>query len=116
MHDDRFLTCSSCGTRFVLVAAEADAGAPELCPGCRLILPSAGRQRGVVKFYSVRKKWGFITQPDGREVFFHRSAWPSDGEPAPQEGDLVEYAVESTGRGPQAIELQHLDLLQSATG
>ena len=95
------------------MGAEMSADTPELCSGCRLILPSAGRHRGVVKFYSARKKWGFITQPDGREVFFHRSAWSSEGEPALQEGDLVEYAVESTGRGPQAIDLIHLDLLQS---
>ena len=110
MQDDRVLACTSCGTRF-WAGDSVSAGAPDLCPGCRLILPSAGRQRGVIKFYSTRKKWGFITQPDGHEVFFHRSAWSSEGEPAPQEGDLVEYAVESTDRGPQAIGLRHLDLL-----
>jgi cold shock CspA family protein len=105
MVQDRILTCTSCGTRFVWTAADPAGGQPAICPGCRAVLPAPGRQRGVVKFYSVRKKWGFIVQPDGREVFFHRSAWPSEGDQALHEGDLVEYAVEATARGPQAVEL-----------
>lgn len=105
MTRDRILTCTSCSIRFVWSEPEPGVEAPRLCPGCRAVLPEHGRQRGVVKFYSVRKKWGFITQPDGREVFFHRSAWPAEGETALQEGDLVEYAVEITTRGPQAAQL-----------
>ena len=115
MHDDRFLTCTSCGIRFVWLAAETSSDTPTHCPGCRFILPGAGRQRGVVKFYSIRKKWGFITQPDGKEVFFHRSAASSQADVTFQEGDLVEYAVEVTGRGAQAIELVRLALLDGVT-
>ncbi len=108
MHEDRFLTCASCGTRFVLIAAEMSADAPALCPGCRLILPNAGRQRGVVKFYNKRKGWGFVTQPDGREVFFHRSALSVDAEPFLQEGELVEYGIDESDRGPLAVEMSRL--------
>ena len=107
MRDDRFLACTSCGTRF-WVADAISAGAPALCPGCRFILPDAGRQRGVVKFYNKRKGWGFITQPDGKEIFFHRSALTLDAEPFLQEGELVEYGIEESDRGPQAVEMRRL--------
>lgn len=107
MHEDRFLTCTSCGTRF-WVADAISAGAPALCPGCRLILPDAGRQRGVIKFYNKRKGWGFVTQADGKEVFFHRSALSVDAELFVQEGELVEYGIEESDRGPQAVEMRRL--------
>ena len=112
MQDDRFLACTSCGTRF-WVGDSVSAGAPDLCPGCRLILPSAGRQRGVVKFYNIRKGWGFIAQPDGKEIFFHRSALVLGAEPLVQEGELVEYGVEESGRGPQAVEMSRLIVANS---
>ena len=113
MHEDRFLTCTSCGTRFVLLVAETGAGAPILCPGCRFILPNAGRHRGVIKFYNKRKGWGFVTQPDDKEVFFHRSALTLDAEPFLQEGELVEYGIEASYRGPQAVEMSRLVVANS---
>jgi CspA family cold shock protein len=64
----------------------------------------------VVKFYSLRKHWGFVTQPDGVEVFFHRSALAPGEESPLREGELVEYAVEPSPRGPQAIDLCRLSL------
>lgn len=64
----------------------------------------------MVKFYSLRKHWGFVTQPDGVEVFFHRSALAPDQGPPPVEGELVEFAVEQSARGPQAIALRRLSL------
>jgi CspA family cold shock protein len=111
MTEDRFFICTSCGTRFVRTGVEQTLGdsPPALCPGCRHLLPAAGRVRGLVKFYNVRKKWGFIAQPDGKEIFFHRSAMSPAGDTALREGDLVEYAVQATARGPQAAELVLLD-------
>jgi CspA family cold shock protein len=84
---------------------------PEHCPACRHLLPAAGRRRGVIKFYSQRKHWGFVTQPDGVELFFHRSALAPGEEQPPHEGDLVEYSVEQSSRGPQAAQLRRLPLV-----
>ena len=111
MNEDRLLKCTSCGTRFVWTYVEQnrDASPPVRCPGCRYLLPPEGRVRGVVKFYNIRKKWGFVAQPDGKEIFFHRSALPSNGEVGLHEGDLVEYAIQTTERGPQAIDLVLLE-------
>jgi CspA family cold shock protein len=110
MRPDRFLYCASCQTQFLWTPVEQkrDDMAPAHCPGCRHLLPAGGRQRGVVKFYSLRKHWGFVTQPDGVELFFHRSALALD-EPLPlHEGELVEYAVEQSPRGAHAIDLRRL--------
>jgi CspA family cold shock protein len=107
---DRYLICTSCTTQFVWTPAEQqrDGQPPDCCPVCQRLLPAAGRRRGLVKFYNVRKNWGFITQPDGGEVFFHRSALAADEALPLHEGELMEYAVEASPRGPQAVDLRRL--------
>lgn len=64
----------------------------------------------MVKFFNVRKNWGFITAAQGGEIFFHGSrAGDGEASSAPlQEGDLVEYGVEATARGSQAIDVRRL--------
>lgn len=107
MKHDQLLVCTSCQTQFLWTAVEQRENEirPVYCPGCRVLLPAGERRRGVVKFYNGRKHWGFITQSDGGEVFFHRSGLAiNDGEPV-HEGDLVEYAVEGSPRGPQAMNI-----------
>lgn len=113
MPEDRYVRCENCGIRFVWTILEQDGEEipPDCCPACRILAPAPGRKRGVVKFYNSRKGWGFITQVDGREVFFHRSGLDRDcGLLA--EGDLVEFALQGTDRGPQAIAVKHLDAEQ----
>lgn len=112
MRNDRLLACASCGINFLWTPAEqqSDHEQPRLCPACRHLLPAEGRRRGLVKFYSLRKHWGFVTQPDGVELFFHRSALAPDEAAPLHEGELVEYAVEQSPRGPQAVDLHRLAL------
>jgi CspA family cold shock protein len=71
-------------------------------------MPAAGRRRGLVKFYNQRKGWGFITPTTGQEVFVHRSGLADDALHPLQEGDLVEFALDETGRGPQAVAVTRL--------
>lgn len=110
MKHDQLLVCTSCQTQFLWTPEEQRQaeGSPAYCPGCRVLLPAADRRRGVVKFYNGRKHWGFITQPDGVELFFHRSAMAAEEAEPVREGDLVEYAVETSPRGPQAVSIQRL--------
>lgn len=112
MRQDQFLCCASCNTQFLWTPTEQqrDSQPPAHCPACRHLQPAEGRRRGLVKFYSVRKNWGFVTQPDGIEVFFHRSALAPGEELPLREGELVEYAVQPSPRGPQAVELCRLSL------
>ena len=111
MAEDRYLKCESCGTRFIWTGSEQEpeAPAPARCPGCRSLLPEPGRHRGLVKFYNARKGWGFIVQTQGRELFFHRSALADEGSQGLHDGELVEYAIQQTGRGPQAVGITRLE-------
>ena len=56
--------------------------------------------KGTVKWYNARKGYGFIQCEDGKEVFVHRTAVPM--ETSLNEGDAVEFEVETSDRGPQA--------------
>ena len=59
------------------------------------------RLRGVVQWFGDRG-YGFIRGEDGRDVFVHRSAIGRGMFPRLIEGQLVEYEVQHTGKGPQA--------------
>ncbi|HQE94094.1 MAG TPA: cold shock domain-containing protein [Anaerolineae bacterium] len=58
---------------------------------------------GVVKWFREDKHFGFITQHDGSDVFFHYSAIEGDPEQVMRENAPVWYEVVNTERGPQAI-------------
>jgi CspA family cold shock protein len=63
------------------------------------------RITGVVKWYNVSKGYGFIT-PDGgaRDVFVHHSEIKTGGGRATlDEGQRVEFSIEETPKGPQAV-------------
>jgi CspA family cold shock protein len=63
------------------------------------------RISGTVKWFNGAKGYGFIA-PDGSEqdVFVHFSAIENvDGYRTLEEGDRVEFAVEETEKGPQAV-------------
>ena len=47
---------------------------------------------GQIKWYDARKGFGFITNPEGKDVFFHYTALPGqDGRRKVFEGDMVVY-------------------------
>jgi len=60
---------------------------------------------GKVKFYNDQKGFGFITPDDGsKDIFVHKSAINSNI----QEGDQVSYEVESSPKGPSAINVKQV--------
>ena len=58
--------------------------------------------QGTVKWFIVKKGFGFITQDDGTDVFVHFSSLKQDGFKTLQEGDKVKYDVVQGQKGPQA--------------
>ncbi len=59
--------------------------------------------QGTVKWFNAHKGYGFIAVDGGRDVFVHFSAIQMDGYRSLEEGQRVEFDVEQSDRGPQAI-------------
>ena len=66
------------------------------------------RVTGTVKWFSGQKGYGFIEREGGDDVFVHFSAIQGDGFRNLNEGDRVEFAIESSPRGPQATNVVRL--------
>jgi CspA family cold shock protein len=102
MTGDITLRCAECGTPFIWTAAERAAGPrPDRCPMCRRLAPEPGRERGLVKWYSRAKGYGFITPTRGPDLFVHKSGLDPD-RPALRAGQLVEFTRVTAARGVQA--------------
>ncbi len=58
---------------------------------------------GVVKWFSEEKGFGFLTPNEGgKDVFVHFRSIASEGFKTLNEGQHVEFNVESSPKGPQA--------------
>ena len=60
------------------------------------------RFRGTVKWFNAVKGYGFIGRDGGDDVFVHFSSIQSDGFRKLEEGQLVEFSIESGPKGEQA--------------
>ena len=58
--------------------------------------------QGTVKWFDVRKGYGFITSEDGQDVFVHYSAIQSDEYKSLNDGESVTFEIEDGQRGPTA--------------
>ena len=57
---------------------------------------------GIVKWFSDAKRFGFIEQEIGPDVFVHHSAINATGVKSLNEGDRVTFEVEQGPKGPAA--------------
>ena len=63
--------------------------------------------RGKVKWFNDAKGFGFISNDDGsKDVFAHFSAIQSDGFKTLAEGDVVEFDIENSDKGPKAANIK----------
>lgn len=62
----------------------------------------ANRESGTVKWFDNAKGYGFITRPQGDDVFVHFRSIRGDGFRTLQEGQQVEFSVVQGQKGLQA--------------
>ena len=76
------------------------------------VLPAPGKKgsvavpEGTVKWFSNDKGFGFISQPDGEDVFVHFSAITMEGYKSLEEGQTVEFEVVQGPKGKQAANVR----------
>lgn len=61
---------------------------------------------GTVKWYNDMKSYGFIQIEEGKDVFVHRNALEKGT--VLREGDRVEFEIQETEKGPQAINVKKI--------
>ena len=62
--------------------------------------------RGNVKFFNNEKGYGFISRPDGDDVFVHYSNIQGDGYRSLEEGQEVEFDIGPGRKGDEAQDVR----------
>lgn len=69
-------------------------------------MKSNSRSQGTVQWFSRVKGYGFIRPDDSEgDVFVHFSAIQGEGYRNLEEGQRVEFTIEDTPKGPQAVDV-----------
>lgn len=61
--------------------------------------------KGKVKWFSNQKGYGFITTESGTDIFVHHSSIQGEGYKTLEEGQEVEFEIEKTPKGEQAVKV-----------
>lgn len=64
-----------------------------------------GMAIGVVKWFSPKKGYGFLTMDDGQEVFVHYTAIDGNGFRSLEQGEQVRFDVAQGPKGLQAAKV-----------
>ena len=64
--------------------------------------------KGTVKWFNDKKGFGFLSREDGDDVFVHHSAIQGEGFKTLKEGQEVEFEVQESPKGPQAVNVTAL--------
>ena len=64
--------------------------------------------KGKVKWFNNQKGYGFITPESGDDVFVHHSAIQGEGYKSLEEGQEVEFEIETGPKGKQATKVVKL--------
>ncbi|MFO7742716.1 MAG: cold shock domain-containing protein [Anaerolineae bacterium] len=110
----KIVVCQRCGRGFVLTATYRDflmrwgrqVVVPVVCPSCFLDAGPLPKKRGQVKWFSSRKRYGFIAAGENEDVFFHQQQLLDNGEVEPHKGQLARFHVRRTPKGPEALNVE----------
>ena len=58
-----------------------------------------------MKWFNVKKGWGFIIGENGEDIFVHQSGVNKAGFRSLDDGEMVEYEIRNTDKGPEACKI-----------
>ncbi|HAM71464.1 MAG TPA: cold-shock protein [Verrucomicrobiales bacterium] len=61
---------------------------------------------GKVKWFDNKKGYGFILNAEGQDVFVHHTSIKGAGFKTLQEGEVVDYELVDSDKGPKALNVQ----------
>ena len=64
--------------------------------------------KGTVKWFNAARGYGFLSQPEGEDIFVHYTAIQGNGFRTLKEGQEVEFNVE---RGPKGLQASNVTIL-----
>jgi CspA family cold shock protein len=110
------VVCHRCGRGFVRTPAYRNFLArrgikvrvPVLCMTCFLKTGPMPKQKGEVKWFDSRKRYGFIVSRAGEEVFVHQQQILAGDDANLHEGQDVRFHVHDTFKGPEALNVEAL--------
>ena len=65
---------------------------------------------GNVKWFDSKKGFGFIINPEGKDVFVHFSSIEGDGFRSLKDGEQVEYEIHTGAKGLHAAHVHRLGI------
>ncbi len=74
------------------------------------------RITGTVKWFNDAKGYGFISQPNGNDVFVHYSAIQGNGFKTLAEGQAVEFELVQGPKGQQAVNVTPVGVAPQSNG
>ena len=110
----RSATCQRCGSGFIVTKTHRDllqrrqvkVLEPILCPTCFLTRGPLPKQRGEVKWFNPGKRYGFIVNEAGEEIFFHKDQVLVEKLSNLPSGQKVRYHVRYRAKGPEALNVE----------
>ncbi|NQV65946.1 MAG: cold shock domain-containing protein [SAR86 cluster bacterium] len=79
---------------------------PAAKPANRPAPVNSAKETGIVKWFNVKKGFGFITRDAGDDIFVHYRNIEGNGRRAIAEGDRVQFVVIDGDKGLQADEVE----------
>ena len=64
--------------------------------------------KGTIKWFNESKDYGFLSQPEGDDIFIHYTAIQGTGFRTLKEGSEVEFVIEN---GPQGLQASNVTVL-----
>ena len=62
--------------------------------------------KGTVKWFNEARGYGFLSQPEGEDIFVHYTAIQGNGFRTLKEGQEVEFTLSQGEKGPLAIDVK----------